>query len=195
MPIKHSSMRQTKESNTEPKPETLIIDDATQPQGQQERVMIDMPIPQHILSGVQSARAQEDTAPTPMTLDPDRKVRLEDLVFLGRASVDVDIGGIVFEISTMTHDENNALMKELYAFEGGADLFTIRSLTLAHAIRKINGEPMEAIEIPGEFDNLYDKKISLLSSMQKSVVEKLHEEFAKLTKSAEDEVSGEEIKN
>lgn len=189
MPIEHPSMRRTKETLSQPKPETLTVEDAlpmTEP----------MVIPQHILSGSAPEPINDAAGPEIAdVLDPMRKVQLEDLIFLGRISKVVSVGNLSFEVSTLTHDENTALMKSLYGFEGGADLFTIRSLTLAHAIRKVNGMPLDAIDIDGEFSSVYSKKLAILNSMQKSIIEKLHDDFVELSEESEKNLSGEEIKN
>lgn len=192
MPVEHPSMRRTKPvSGTQTKTETYVVEDATQPQASPE-AEVPAPIPQHIMSGAQQPAPVSSAPPE---LVPYRKVQLEDLIFLGRMKKEIEIGTVKFEISTLSHDENTELMKSLYSFEGGADLFTIRTLTLAYAIRAINSVPFGDIDMEGDFAEVYDKKVAILNKMQKGVVEKLHDDFVELTEESENSLTGEEIKN
>ncbi len=125
------------------------------------------------------------------------KDMLESLIFLGSSSKDVEIGGHKFKISTLTHREHNHLMKELYKFGEGADLFTLRTLTLAFALKTVNNTPLENITLPDEEQYLtsFAKKLAIIDSMQMNVIAKLYNEYNDLLKDIDDKVNGQEIKN
>ena len=191
MAIEHPSMKRTKKT---PKPTTgkhYTVENAI-PEGMQP--MDGMNIPQHIMSGSVQFEEPEPEQEEPAVSIPNR-VMLEDLLFLGQASKEVEISNIKFKITTLTNEENNKLMKDLYAFGDGADLFLIRTLTLAHSIKEVNGRSMESIDIDEEFVRPYDKKMAILNKMQKSVIEKLHDEYAKLSEDVDKAILGEDLKN
>lgn len=192
MPIEHPSMRRAKENpNPQPKRETYVVEDASQEQSTQP--LPEMPVPQHIVSG--QAPAPAAPAPSQQTPEIPNRSLIEELLFLGQASKEVEIGKLKFKLYTLTHDENTQLMKQLYNFGDGADLFTIRSLTLAHAVKSVNDMPFESLEVEGQFETDYDKKLAILGKMQRSVVEKLHDAFTELTEEADEAVSSDAIKN
>lgn len=195
MPVEHPSMRRTKPNpRKQPKRENYVVENATQPQAAIEPQEVPAPIPQHVLTGAPQETVNKPEYQTP-DLIPERKVQLEDLIFLGLMKKEIEIGSMTFEISTLSHDENTELMKSLYTIEGGADLFTIRTMTLAYAIRKINGIPFEEVDMDEEFEDPYDKKVAILNKMQKGVVEKIHDDFVDLAEESDNKLTGEEVKN
>lgn len=129
----------------------------------------------------------------PQPVNPN-KARLESLLFIGRLTTELDLYGHRFEISSLTNKEHNQMVKELYKFGDGADLFTIRVLTLAHALRSIDGVPLDDVAVEGEFANPYYRRMAILDNMQLALVEKLYEEYSKLIAEVEEVSQGEEIK-
>lgn len=122
------------------------------------------------------------------------KEKLESILFIGRLTKEVEIYGHKFELGSLTNREHNQMIKELYNFGEGADLFTIRILTLAHALRSINGVALEDIPIEGDFINNYYRKMAILDNMQLSLIEKLYEGYSELVGEVEEVSGGEEIK-
>lgn len=135
-------------------------------------------------------------APPIETKSLNRKM-FEDLVFLGAVSDIIDIQGHKFTVSTLTLREQNELMREVYKFGDAADLFTVRTSTLAYCVKSVDGMDLEQIDMGGVFDSAYEKRLAILESMQKSVIEKLYDFYAKLSKTSEENIKGaeEEIKN
>lgn len=143
----------------------------------------------------QEEQKQEvQNTPQEKVLPETPKSLFEDLVFLGCVSDIVEIHGHKFEISTLTHKENNNLMREIYKFGEQADLFLVRTLTLAQCIKSVDGIPLESIETKEKYESAYNKKLAILDSMQKSVIEKLYDFYSKLDDAAQKSVQDEDIK-
>lgn len=204
------SRTRSDQTNINQKQDVYVVDDPTQPQPQpqpteQQHVMHTPPLPPHL----QDANTNIiDAQPAPPASIPkaqqksNKKSMLESLLFLGRATKELEIGNLKFEISTLTQKENAALMKELYKAGDGADLFTIRASTLAYAIRTINDSefndiPLDDPEEENSFETLFDKKFAILESMQKSIVEKIYDKYLDLINSTNNivEENGDDLKN
>lgn len=199
--ITHPSMRSAKPSAVAKatKQETFVVGDASGgPQKEPAPSAIDehlkqfekpkAPIPQY---------ADGDTKfPVPQKTAEEKKQSIERLIFMGRDTKVVEAAGHKFELSTMTHREHNEIVKMLYSFGDAADLFTVRILTLANVLRKIDDMPIDEIDIDGEFESAYQRRISIIDHLQVALVTKLHEEYEKLIAENNKLLEGnEEIKN
>jgi len=193
-PIEHPSMRKAKVVSKQPAPqqETYVVDDATS-----EREP-----PVEILA--ESNPVTESEAPVEIEKEeePDIPARgmLESLIFLGNASKDIEIGGMNFVINTLSHKDNTLLMKNIYNLGEGVDLFTIRTITLAYALISVNGMKIEDIPLTDAIDvtkinNMFEKKKAIINSMQRSVVEKIHDAYVVLTDEIDESLDGDQIKN
>jgi len=172
-------------------PEVYVVENAT-----------DQPHPKTDILAENEKAMQRKDVPVPKK-ENDKTSLLEELLFLGRAKKEITIGNIKFEISTITQKENAELIKELYKVSDGADLFVIRALTLAYAIRHINGipfdeVPLESFEDEAQFSTALEKKLYIIEKMQKNIVEKLHDEYIDLVDSSDKILEGdgdEQLKN
>lgn len=142
----------------------------------------------------------EGTAEKPVVIpqlpkiSPDDQRKLESLIFMGRLSKEVDIAGHKFEMCTLTHRENNEIMIRLMKIGDTADIFTVRILTLAYVVKKIDCISLDTINIEGNFDSIIDKKMSIIDQMQLSLVERLYLAYESLLKEADETIYGEKIK-
>lgn len=162
---------------------SYVVEDET---NSEEYIADELPVEQINTKVVEPIKAPETT----------NKNILESLIFLGSSSKDVDIGGHKFKISTLTHREHNHLMKELYKFGEGADLFTLRTLTLAFALKTVDNTPLENMALPDEEQlTPFAKKLAIIDSMQMNVIAKLYNEYNDLLKDVDSKVNGPEIKN
>jgi hypothetical protein len=183
--ISHPSMRRTKKSDAPTqKSEVFTIDDASAAN----------------ISSVSYEAGPHDTGtvvqPQPQVAKGPTRNILEELLFIGRATKSIDISGIKFEVSTLTQKESTALMKHLFNLTGdGADVFVMRSLTMSFALKSVNGVLLEDLETDEEFASAQDKKLAIIDKMQRSVVEKLHDEYLELSEESEKVVGEEELKN
>jgi len=171
--LTHTDMNST-EAPRQAKPQTYVVDDATQPPASsidERMAQFEAPPQQSQKTGVE------------FPLPPKRPVSkaLEQLIFIGKLTEEVEIGGAKFEISTLTNKENNQIVRMMYNFSEAADLFTLRILTLANAVRKINGITLDDIDIEGDFESDFHKRISIIDNLQISVVSTLYEAYEKLS--------------
>jgi len=127
-------------------------------------------------------------------MSEEKKSRLNNLLFLGKLNTNVEINGMNIEVSTLNNKEHNSLIKKLYAIGTDVDLITIRAITLAFALRTIDGVKFDDIDVEQEFESDYDKKIFVLDNMQLSVVEKLYSEYIKLVDESKKITSSGDIK-
>lgn len=194
MTVSHPSMRRAKmeqRQSTTQKPEVYVVDNADS---------VSQSANEDILSV--NERASEEKAKI-VKVETETRNLLEALLFAGRATRKVEISGLKFEISTLTQKENSDLVKELYKASDGADLFIIRAITMAYAIKSVNGVPFDevplgSIQEEAQFETALDKKLYLLEKMQKNVVEKLHDEYIDLVDKSEvilEKDSGQALKN
>jgi len=182
-------VRDTSASQNLSKPETYIVEDATEPNATSQTVDDRL-----LQFDAQSANVPADTE----YKLPKKKISetLEKLIFIGRLSSEVSISDIVFELSSLTNKEHNEIVHMMYGFDDPADLFTIRVLTLANSLRKIDGVLIDDIEIDGEFESAFHKRMSVIDHLQLSVVEKLYDAYEELVKEEEGSANkNEEIKN
>lgn len=196
--ITHPSMGRTGAGSVPQPTQGYVVDDPT-----------DMPsnIPPAVAQNIEAymSRNNEQAAESDLDLPgvapvtkPKPKVdrsKLESLLFIGRVTTEVELFGHRFEISTLSNKEHNTMAKELYKFAEGADLFTVRILVLGHALKSIDGVSLDDIEIDGEFDSDYHKRMAVLDGMQLSLIEALYEEYGKLDKDEKDASESEEVKN
>jgi hypothetical protein len=163
-----------------PQQQTYIVDDAT---GASEQTTED------------EMKQFEEQAPKEMPkeeLQIDK--RLEDLLFLGKITKEIEILGHKFKISTLSHREHNDIVKQLYKFGDSADLFTIRVITLANVLKTVDDTPLSEMQATGDFESEFSKRSFIIDGMQLGVVERLYDEYNKLLKESDTLVSGEVIK-
>ena len=192
--IVHNSMKQTGSMPNVPKQESYIVDDLSD--------TAQDPIDERLLAFTSGTPEPEEVVNTQKTEFefPKKSMSkaLEKLIFIGRLSKEVKIGGVSFELSSLTNRENNDLVNTMYNFSGDKvrSILAARIVTLAHAVKKIDDVPLEEIDIPGDFKNEFHKKMSIIDNLQFSVVEKLYEAYEELLEEKDEAVEAqEELKN
>lgn len=194
---------ETEASQNRPKPQTYVVDDPTSPAGppgpaaetQPQQPTVDDRLAQFAAPPVDT---QTGPSGAEYKLPEKRQLTkaLEKLIFIGRISKEIEIADVKFELSTLTNKEHNEIVHMMYGFTDPADLFTIRLITLASALRSIDGVPVQDIDIEGEFESDLHQRMSIIDHLQLSVVEALYDEYEKLTAEEEDVADeNEEIKN
>ncbi len=195
--ITHPEMKRGRDvqNSNQTSAETYIVDDKSDTKEATD-VALDERIAEFEGTAIEEKKPTGIEFPLPPKKpEADIQKALEKLIFMGRHSKEVDFAGHKFEISTLSHKENNDIVGELMNFGEAADLFTIRVLTLAYALRKIDGSPLDEIDVIGGFDSDFHKRMSIIDNLQLSLVERLHAEYEKLVKEADDVIYGETIKN
>lgn len=127
-------------------------------------------------------------------------VTLKDLIFLGRSTKSVNVGGFDFDFATYTNDEQRFLLELISKTPLEERAYHVRIYALALSIKKINGVPMHTLYEGSDKDSLseFEKNISILRQMQTSVVDLLTEHYDKIvsesTKSLREKEAIEDIK-
>jgi len=198
--ITHSEMRQGRDvSINQNQAETFIVDDLSN--GQTAPTLIDARMAAFMEQPLQQNKEEVkekmdiEKVQQPAMLPTDAQKKLEKLIFIGRNIKEVPIAGHNFELSTLTHRENNEIMAKLMNVGETADLFTIRVLTLGNALKAIDGEKIENFPVEGEFESAYQKKVAVIDSLQVALVERLFAAYEDLLKETDNIVYGEAIKN
>jgi len=198
--ITHPSMRKSRDPAAPiAAPKTYIVDDPTEERVDEMPMHDDLddhlsqfekpksPVPQYSDNSAQF--------PIPEGKPVDKSRTLENLIFMGRATKEVEIMGHKFELSTMTHREHSQVVKMMYSFGDAADLFTIRILTLANALRSVDDVDINEIHIDGEFESDYHRRMSIVDNIQLAIVSKLHDEYEQLVEDSNTLLEdGDEIK-
>ncbi len=161
------------------KAENYIVDDATD-----TKSSIDDRLSEFEQAPVKKAPEQN--------IDLESRKKLEKLIFIGKYNKTITLAGHKFEISTLAHSENNEIMSKLMNIGDAADLFTIRTLTLANALKSIDDTKLDSEEIGG---STLEERANIINDMQLALVEKLYDAYEKLVKEADEVVYGEKIKN
>ena len=191
--ITHQEMRRGQDvSQQTPTTQNYIVDDlsdTTTQQGIDQR-----------LAAFQDTQKEEEVQsvipPRPEVKIPaEDKKKLEKIIFMGRHSKTVEFAGHKFEMSTITHKENNEIMVRLMRIGEAADLFTIRVLSLALSLRRIDDIKLALVDVEGEFPTELDHNVAVIDNMQLGLVERLYAAYEDLVKEADSIVYGEVIKN
>jgi hypothetical protein len=117
---------------------------------------------------------------------PRELMDLKDLVFLGRNTAEVEIGGYKFKIATLTNSEKRVVIREL-ASRGKEMASYVQACTLAMSIQSINDVPLKDIYEGGEDREYTDYENCLLyvDTWQSILVNKLFLEYEKLNSGSE----------
>ena len=133
-------------------------------------------------------------APIPK-VDVASKKKLESLIFMGRHTKTVELAGHKFELSTLTHRENNEIVIKLMGIGETADIFIVRALTLANAVKSIDEMALDSFELDEQFETALDRRTAVIDQMQLALVERLYAAYEALVKEADEVIYGEKIKN
>jgi len=194
MTIEHPSMRKAKGVATKTA-NHYVVDDESQPQPSPEPTY--SPIPDSMFNTTISSGPKTEHVEVPQeTQVPQKQASmLEDLLFLGRATKDVVIGKFTFGLQTLNHEENVEMAKALFRIGDGADYFTVRSYTLAHAVKTVNGQPLESLSDQDPSIPPVERRLAVLQKMQRSVTDKLNEAFDALVEDSDKSVEVDAVKN
>lgn len=191
--ITHPSMapaKTTPANQTTQSVQTYVVDNATTPPEPPAPTIDDR------LAQFESPEPEPTGVEYPMPEKKPISKALEKLIFIGRLTEEVEVSGVKFELNSLTNREHNEIIKMVYSFSEPADLFTIRVITLANSLKKIDGISLDEIDLEGAFESDFHKRISIVDNLQLIVVEELFTAYEKLV-GKEEEVSkeDEEIKN
>ena len=123
---------------------------------------------------------------------------LRDLIFLGSIQKTVKIGGYSFTIRTLNGKQQKDALAKTMQHSDDERLAVLRGAILASAIIEVNGVALETLyedfDNDGEEKTALGKKMSIIESLQTTVVDRLYLEYDALTKQANEEVEEDTLK-
>lgn len=137
-----------------------------------------------------AASSEEEAQDVPEKLDLSS---LKDLIFLGKLTKKEQINGFIFEVSTLSINEQKNIMRSVMKSEEIDRLLDIKPLTVSYSLRTINGVPLENLN-EDESLTTEERRLSIVLDMQSSLVERLHRIHEELIANSGKEVGLEELK-
>lgn len=212
--VTHPSLRRGKGTTAQTvQPRSFVVSDETESNGQHTRPPQAREIAPGGFDDLDDRLKQFEAGPSDYSIKPDivdqpieavekspavsnklPQKTLEELLFAGRVKTEFSIAGNKYVIATLTNKEQNYVITEMYGFGDAADLFVIKSLTLAMALKSINGVDIGDILMDGEFkSDVYQRK-EVIDNLQVSIVEKLYDNYSKMISEGNRLVLGEDLK-
>jgi len=207
--ITHPSMRKGRDTSVQNPPETFVVEDVSgDPEMEESQVFQQEDVDEEVdpleerlrqfETGAQKSYSQPSTpAPYSNTTVKSKmsKKTLEDLLFAGRVQKEFVLAGNKYELSTLTNKEHNMVVKELYGLGDSTDVLIIKTLTMALALKSINGVSLNEIEVDGTFDSDLYRRKEIVDNLQLTVVEKMYELYSDMVEESQKLVQGEDLKN
>lgn len=108
---------------------------------------------------------------------------LDKLIFAGKNEKEIDVGGVSFTLTSLSEHQNKVMVSYLFSLEETERISLTKSVAVASSLSKVDGIDIDVIsEQYGEGDDYLQKRISLISKMQSSVVNTLFENFGDVNK-------------
>ncbi len=115
---------------------------------------------------------------------------LEDLIFLGASTRDVQIGDFTFTLGTLSAREQDEIFREAIKLPETERVFFFKKAILACSIKKINGKNMSSY-----IDDVdINSRINIVMSLQQSVFDYLFSEVDKLTEETSKSLTEDNLK-
>ena len=120
---------------------------------------------------------------------------LKDLIFLGRVEKNVICGDCNFLMKSLTAEDQKIMVAKVIKLPDDLRLLNAKIISIAFAIDKVNGTPLEDLaEESEEYLDIYDKKISVIKNLQLSVVNKLFKNYEELLEESNSQIEIDEVK-
>ena len=132
--------------------------------------------------------------PVKPKVDLEAQRKLEALIFMGRYTKTIELAGHKFELVTLTHRETNEIVAQIVKAGDTANQFVVRTLTLANAVKSIDGIGLDTFDV-GQFATALERRAAVIDQMQLTLVEHLYAAYDAMTKESEEAIYGEKVKN
>ena len=120
---------------------------------------------------------------------------LRSLIFLGRLTETVKVGGFVFEVSTLTASQQRDVMSTIMtAGDATQKMLDIKPLTMAYAVRTVNNVDLETLCEDDSLTDTIDRRLNVMMNLQSVLVEKLYQEYDKLVLRSGKDIGIEDLK-
>jgi hypothetical protein len=155
--------------------------------------------PSEMLEGaagaIEKLKEMEEAEAAPAEEEAPQSIsELRDLLFFGKITEKVQIGGFIFELTSLTNKQHNNLIAKLLKLGEEDRILHIKTYTLAESMQSINGVPVaEILDIP-DMDP-FDAKLKIISELQSTLVEKLFDEYERINRTSDGIIKGEDIRD
>lgn len=127
---------------------------------------------------------------------------LKQLIFVGSAESDVEIGGYTFTLKTLSEEEYRDLVVKVLLLPDSGKIASARSMSIAASLKAIDGVNFTSLvreELSKENDIVEDldvekEKVKIILKLQSSVISRLYVEFESLNQKSLEEIKVEEVK-
>ena len=119
---------------------------------------------------------------------------LKDVLLLGKLTEKVQIGGFIFEISTISTKEQKEIINKVMSMQVENKMFDIRPATLSYALKTINGVNIEALCNDDKILDPSDRRLDVIQNLQTNLVERLFKTYEKLLEESNRQIGLEDIK-
>ena len=120
---------------------------------------------------------------------------LRSLIFLGKLTKTVKLGGFSFEISTLTTAEQRDVMTTIMT-DGDATrrMLDVKPLTMSYSVQSVNGVPLEELCNDDSITSVQNRRLEVMLSLQSVLLEKLYTEYDELVARSSKELGIEDLK-
>jgi|7_EtaG_2_1085326.scaffolds.fasta_scaffold00760_8 hypothetical protein len=132
---------------------------------------------------------QEEKNETMLGLDD-----LKSLIFLGKLNKVIDISGYKFVVTTLSTKQQKDIMKTVMKFDQLDRLLDIKPVTVSYVIESVNGVPLEDLCTDDEIEDVTERRLDVVLSMQSVVIEKVYQVYEQLVVASNEEVGLEDLK-
>lgn len=145
--------------------------------------------PELIAKRIEEATAEPEVVKPSFSVPKELK-GLEDLIFLGAGTKDVQFGDFTFQLATLTSKEQESIYKGSLTVQQEERGFYFKRSLVATALRKINGRFLSSYF---ESDTL-DARLELVDNLQNSIFEGLYKELESLISDTSKSLTAENLK-
>tara|TARA_A100001011_G_C14259295_1_gene821613 strand:+ start:856 stop:1365 length:510 start_codon:yes stop_codon:yes gene_type:complete len=121
---------------------------------------------------------------------------LKSLIFLGKVSKVIEIGGYSFLLHTLTSGEQRTLVERIMLLNEAERFARVRDFTMAQALDSVNGVNLENLYEGDSEDgtSIFSRKLSVVSNWQASLVDNLYLKYQELVDQANKEYGIDDLK-
>lgn len=170
------------------------------PMGSNKRNGIDLPAGvSKAIDKVKEFETEEISEKKATTEDISVPKNIKDLALFGRIVEEVNLGGYLFKIKTLTSREQRDIVSKVMKLNGDERFLNMQIFVLAKAIDSVNGVPLEEIYDKDDNLSIEQKRFEVVSDLQSTLVDKLLKRYDKMVEKANKVIADggveEQIKN
>jgi hypothetical protein len=120
---------------------------------------------------------------------------LKNLIFLGRLTKEIKIGGFSFKISTLTTAQQRDVMKTIMKDGDAAErMLDVKPLTMSYSVQSVNGVSLDSLCTDDSLTNIQERKLNVMLNLQSVLLEKLYREYDELVSRSGKDIGIDDLK-